>query len=58
VNISVYCSEKDTVMDLFSVTQCRLLWGHMPENTIVIFTSTRTSFNLVTKLFDTIIKCF
>jgi hypothetical protein len=58
VDISVCCSERDTVMVLFSVTQCRLLWGHMPENTIVIFTSVRTLFNLVTELFDATIKCF
>ena len=51
-------------MVLLSVTQCRLAdqhqmpWGHMPENTIVIFTSIRTSFNFVTELSDATIKCF
>jgi hypothetical protein len=64
VDISVCCSERDTVMVLFSVTQCRLAdrhqmpWGHMPENTIVIFTSIRTSFHLVMELSDAVIKCF
>ena len=64
MDIPVCCSERDTIMVLFSVTHCRLAdrhqmpWGRMPENTVVILTSIRTSFNLVMELSDATIKCF